>query len=49
LGDLALSPDGANVVFVGNGGTQLFVRALDTLEPVRIVSGRFLGGPFVSA
>jgi Tol biopolymer transport system component len=47
-GDLALSPDGANVVFVGNGGTQLFVRALDTLEPVRIVSGRFLGGPFVS-
>ena len=47
-GHLALSPDGANVVFVGNGGTQLFVRALDTLEPVPIVSGRFLRGPFVS-
>src|SRR5439155_10528087 len=33
--DLALSPDGTHVVYVGNGGTQLFVRALDALEPVR--------------
>jgi serine/threonine-protein kinase len=48
-GNLALSPDGANIVFVGNGGTQLFVRALDTLEPVLIVSGRSVRGPlFVS-
>ena len=47
-GDLALSPDGTNVVYVGNGGTQLFVRALDALEPVAIASGRILRGPFVS-
>ena len=48
-GNLALSPDGANIVFVGNGGTQLFVRPLDTLEPVLIVSGRSVRGPlFVS-
>ena len=38
--DLALSPDGTHVVYVGNGGTQLFVRALDALEPVAIASGR---------
>ena len=37
--DLALSPDGTHVVYVGNGGTQLFVRALDALEPVAIASG----------
>ena len=32
--DLAIAPDGSRVVYVGNSGTQLFVRALDTLEPV---------------
>ena len=37
--DLALSPDGTHVVYVGNNGTQLFVRALDALEPVAIASG----------
>jgi serine/threonine-protein kinase len=47
-GDLALSPDGTHVVYVGNGGTQLFVRALDALEPVAITGGRILGRPFVS-
>jgi Tol biopolymer transport system component len=46
--DLALSPDGTHVVYVGNSGTQLFVRALDALEPVAIASGNNLGGPFVS-
>ena len=46
--DLALSPDGTHVVYVGNNGTQLFVRALETLEPVAIVSGGALRGPFVS-
>ena len=48
FGDLALSPDGTHVVYVGNSGTQLFVRALDALEPVAIASGRSLRGPFVS-
>jgi serine/threonine-protein kinase len=46
--DLALSPDGRHVVYVGNGGTQLFVRALDALEPVAIASGADLRAPFVS-
>ena len=46
--DLALSPDGTHVVYVGNNGTQLFVRALDALEPVVIVSGGDVRGPFVS-
>ena len=40
VGDLALSPDGTHVVYVGNSGTQLFVRALDALEPVAIATGR---------
>jgi serine/threonine-protein kinase len=46
--DLALSPDGTHVVYVGNNGTQLFVRALDALEPVAIATGGALRGPFVS-
>ena len=46
--DLALSPDGTRVVYVGNNGTQLFVRALDALEPVAIASGVALKEPFVS-
>jgi eukaryotic-like serine/threonine-protein kinase len=46
--DLTLSPDGTHIVYVGNNGTQLFVRALDALEPVVIASGGVLRGPFVS-
>ena len=46
--NLALSPDGTHVVYVGNNGTQLFVRALEALEPVAIASGGFVRGPFVS-
>jgi Tol biopolymer transport system component len=46
--DLAITPDGTHVVYVGNSGTQLFVRALDALEPVAIASGAGLRGPFVS-
>ena len=48
FGDVALSPDGTHVVYVGNRGTQLFVRALDALEPVAIATGRSLRAPFVS-
>jgi serine/threonine-protein kinase len=45
----ALSPDGARVVYVGNNGTQLFVRPLDSFDPpVPIVMGTRLHGPFVS-
>ena len=45
---LALSPDGMNVVYIGNDATQLFVRALDALQPVAIASGRIIRGPFIS-
>ena len=37
--DLAFSPDGRHIVYVGNNETQIFVRALDALEPVAIASG----------
>jgi eukaryotic-like serine/threonine-protein kinase len=45
--DLAITPDGSRVVYVGNNGTQLFVRALDTLEPAALYTGA-PRGPFVS-
>ncbi|MDO8678478.1 MAG: protein kinase [Acidobacteriota bacterium] len=45
--DLAITPDGARVVYVGNNGTQLFVRALDALEPVAVFTGA-PRSPFVS-
>jgi eukaryotic-like serine/threonine-protein kinase len=47
--DLALSPDGTHVAYIGNNGTQLLVRALDTLEPVVVASSSLLGGPFFSS
>ena len=37
--NLAITPDGTRVVYVGAHGTQLFVRALDQLEPLSLVSG----------
>ena len=37
--DLAITPDGSRVVYVGNRGTQLFVRALDALAPVAVFTG----------
>jgi Tol biopolymer transport system component len=37
--DLAVTPDGSAVVYVGNNGTELFVRPLDALEPVSIFTG----------
>ena len=45
--DLAITPDGSRIVYVGANGTQLFVRALDALEPVVIFKGT-PRGPFVS-
>jgi serine/threonine-protein kinase len=46
--NLAITPDGRHVVYVGDNGTQLFVRALDSLEPVAIARGGAVDGPFVS-
>jgi hypothetical protein len=37
--DLAITPDGSRLVYVGNRGTQLFVRALDALDPVAVFTG----------
>jgi Tol biopolymer transport system component len=45
--DLAITPDGSRIVYVGNNGTQLFVRALDALAPVAVFTGQ-PHGPFVS-
>jgi serine/threonine-protein kinase len=45
--DLVLPPDGSRIVYVGNQGTQLFVRALDALEPMAIATGA-PRNPFVS-
>ncbi len=45
--NLAITPDGTRLIYVGNNGTQLFVRALDTLTPVAVFTGAPTG-PFVS-
>lgn len=44
---LAITPDGARLVYVGDQGRQLFVRAIDTLEPSSVYSGA-PRGPFTS-
>ena len=45
--DLAITPNGSRLIYVGNRRTQLFVRALDALEPVAVFTG-VPRGPFVS-
>ncbi len=37
--DLAVTPDGTRIVYAGDNGRQLFVRALDQLDPTAIVAG----------
>jgi serine/threonine-protein kinase len=46
--DVAITPDGSRVIYVGNQGTQIFVRALDTLAPVAVFTGSSVSGLFVS-
>jgi Tol biopolymer transport system component len=50
--DLTITPDGSRVVYVGNGGRQIFVRALDQIEPLAIATASAAQGtvmnPFVS-
>jgi len=41
--DLAITPDGSKLTYVGNHATQIFVRALDALPPVAVYTGRPLG------
>jgi eukaryotic-like serine/threonine-protein kinase len=45
--DIAITPDGSRIVYTGNNGTELFVRALDALEPISLYKGT-PRGPFVS-
>jgi len=45
--DLDIASDGSRIVYVGNNGTQLFVRALESLDPVAVFSG-MPRGPFIS-
>ena len=45
--DIAITPDGSRVVYVGNNGTQLLVRTLEALEPLVLFTGN-PRGPFVS-
>jgi Tol biopolymer transport system component len=45
--DLAVTPDGSRVVYVGNNGAELFVRPLDSLESTSVYKGG-PRGPFVS-
>jgi serine/threonine-protein kinase len=47
--DLTITPDGSRVIYVGDGGRQIFVRALDNLEAQSLVTGRTLRSPFVSS
>jgi hypothetical protein len=44
---LAITPDGSRLIYVGNQGTQIFVRALDSLAPVTVFTG-YPSGLFVS-
>jgi eukaryotic-like serine/threonine-protein kinase len=41
--DLAITPDGSKLVYVGNNGTQIFVRPIDALAPVPVHTGSPLG------
>jgi serine/threonine-protein kinase len=46
---LAIAPDGFRVAYVGNNATQLYVRALDALEPAVVYTSADLTQPFISA
>ena len=46
--DFTVTPDGSKIVYIGNNSTRLFVRALDTLDPIAIATGVALRQPFVS-
>jgi len=46
--DIAITPDGSRIVYLGANGTTLFVRPLDRLEPISLARGEALRDPFVS-
>jgi serine/threonine-protein kinase len=47
--DISITPDGTNIVYTGNRGTQLFVRSLTKFEPATIFTASgMLHGVFTS-
>jgi serine/threonine-protein kinase len=46
--DIALTPDGSLLIYIGATGTTLFSRPLDQLEATPLVRGAALRDPFVS-
>jgi len=46
--EVAVTPDGSRLVYVGANATTLFVRPLDQLEPTPLARGAALRDPFVS-
>ena len=47
--DIAVTPDGTRIVYIGNSGTQLFVRSLTQFQPAALLStSRTLSGVFTS-
>ena len=46
--DLTFTPDGSQLVYVGNSGSQLFVRSFDSLDGRVVANGTQLRNPFVS-
>ena len=45
--DLAITPDGSRVVYVGRGGAEILMRSLDQMEPIAIARG-LLRGVFIA-
>lgn len=45
---MAITPDGSRVIFVGGSGARLMARSLDALEAVELARGSSISSPFVS-
>ena len=45
--DLAITPDGSRVVYVGRGGAEILMRPLDQIEPISVARG-LVRGVFVA-
>jgi eukaryotic-like serine/threonine-protein kinase len=45
--DLAITPDGSRVVYVGSGGAEILMRSLDQIEPIVVARG-LVRGVFVA-
>ena len=46
--DLAITPDGSRIVYVGSGGVEILMRSLDHIEPIVVARGGLVRGVFVS-